>query len=424
MYGMLFNMTNFSGTTLFRTIVFVCTITLSSCSLLRPPTLSNDDISGTYYGQIPGNYSFVYLVFHIDAQLNYTLYYTEKGGDIARLSHHARLHKDSFIQMFYTKKQFFTLKQTQKGWVFMDKHHFFSENSDVKTPVVKADRPYTDDQMRNKLMKLSGFYLSFYQNQQLRVDLGLDHQLRFKLPVSLFQKYDSSFLSKTNNTYIEGRLPFKSKHILLHEDGGFSIPLIIQYQHISSHDHTTHSLAIDPSKDYPFVIKVISINDSNTLNEQTKKALLFEGKISDTSTTLEALDMSVFMFHPIALIDGKWDLIRLNQHPVEYIRFPHTIPSIDFQKSATIFTGFDGCNQLFGNISFKEGGQLEFKGIPGSTKKYCKDTDDVTFLSLFIGSTQYVIKGNTLTLSGEEGSLTFLKSNHSNHENQEIDDDD
>jgi heat shock protein HslJ len=424
MYGMLLNMTVFSGTNLIRIVGFVVVLTFASCSLLRPPTLSKEDVTGTFYGQIPGNHSFVSLVFDIDDQLHYTLYYTGQDGDIARLSHHARLHKDSFVQLFYTKKQFFTLKKTKKGWEFMDKHRFFSENSHVKTPLSKADRTFTDDQMRNKLMKLSGYYLSFNQNQQVRLDFGLDHQLRFKLPISLFQINDSSFISKTNTTYLEGRLPFKSKHILLHEDGGFSIPLIIKPQHFTIQEQTINAIAIDPLKEYPFLIKVNSINDSNTLNEHTKRALFLDGNLSETASSIEGLDLSVFMYHPVALIDGKWDLIRFNQHPVEYIRFPHYIPSIDFQKSASIFTGFDGCNQLFGNIFFKEGGQLEFKGIPGSTKKYCEDTDDMTFLSLFIGSTRYDIKGNTLTLSGEEGSLTFLKSNHSTPENQETNEDD
>jgi heat shock protein HslJ len=90
------------------------------------------------------------------------------------------------------------------------------------------------------------------------------------------------------------------------------------------------------------------------------------------------------------------------------MRFSFSTPSLLFQKFGKSMIGNDGCNELFGNFNFDQH-HISLKGALGQTKKFCQDTDDVTFKEMLTSSNTYKIGGDTLNLIGPEGRLTFRK---------------
>lgn len=108
----------------------------------------------------------------------------------------------------------------------------------------------------------------------------------------------------------------------------------------------------------------------------------------------------------IRLSDGRWQLMELHD---SYIDLPDTLrPWVEFSSSKDQFTGYGGCNHLFGAVEIT-GNVWAFKEI-GATKMACERLvveDD--FIDALTRSNRYRQEGDRLIILRDEEELAKFK---------------
>lgn len=108
-----------------------------------------------------------------------------------------------------------------------------------------------------------------------------------------------------------------------------------------------------------------------------------------------------------SLHEGEWILIELNDSPID---LPDSLrPMLEFASTRDQFTGYGGCNKLFGAIKIT-GEVWTFKEI-GATKMACdRLVLEQDFISALGKSNRYRQEGEKLYLLRDEVELAVLKN--------------
>lgn len=112
------------------------------------------------------------------------------------------------------------------------------------------------------------------------------------------------------------------------------------------------------------------------------------------------------------MLDKKdWQWIK-NVDPKGQVIEPNSpdkfVISLDYEAKS--FTARTDCNRFFGGFSIK-GKNIAFSNI-GSTRMFCKDSQERIFIDQLASSVSYVLESssNAVILSSRNGSKIFLKS--------------
>jgi len=108
------------------------------------------------------------------------------------------------------------------------------------------------------------------------------------------------------------------------------------------------------------------------------------------------------------IIDGKWSLARLNDHPINK---KVSLPQLEIRLSQMRIGGFGGCNNYSAAIQKLTGDSIQL-GPLMSTKKAClKDHIENEYYQALKSVTTYKVEGDKLIFFNKEGNkvLTFLK---------------
>jgi heat shock protein HslJ len=142
------------------------------------------------------------------------------------------------------------------------------------------------------------------------------------------------------------------------------------------------------------MVKSASVGNYDVRIESGKKNLKGSGKI---------LNGGIFL-------NGNWALYKINEKKLSTYKFKDRAPEIFIQDNGKAFFGNNGCNQIFGTLSFTDD-EVQFQTPIGSTKMFCEDVDDMLFMEIFSNATNYQLKGSVLTFSSAKGVLEFNKTN-------------
>lgn len=109
------------------------------------------------------------------------------------------------------------------------------------------------------------------------------------------------------------------------------------------------------------------------------------------------------------VLKGKWKLVNLRG---ENIIMKSNIPYIQFDTLENSVSGYDGCNQFFGEMNYSSNNKLRFKGL-ASTKMMCLDMSiPDMFTAAMLEMKSYKQIGQTLELVDQKGItiITLKKS--------------
>ncbi len=107
------------------------------------------------------------------------------------------------------------------------------------------------------------------------------------------------------------------------------------------------------------------------------------------------------------LTGTKWSLYELKGIGVENSQYKKEIPFIIFKSDVTEFSGYGGCNNMFGKFYFNSD-TLIIRNI-ASTKMYCGDKNiEMEFFKVLKQSVTFKIKENILMLS-DTAQVPILK---------------
>lgn len=102
-----------------------------------------------------------------------------------------------------------------------------------------------------------------------------------------------------------------------------------------------------------------------------------------------------------------WVLEELNGEKVSSSEFPREFPRMEIQAADQSFSGFTGCNQMFGKINV-ENGMFQFQNV-GTTKMLCDGVSEITFLKTMELVTHYQLKNLKLILYTSTGKMLIFK---------------
>ncbi len=349
-------------------------ILVSGCQLLStiftkklPPL---NEIAGNYYGILQGNQTgFNSLVLNIDTLGNFTASYMSSDQKIHQFHNKLKVNKDSTFNLTDSlgRTIVFKYKDGDASLLVKEKLHNAFENS--KAPLEKTTLDFSDANARkNQLFAIQGYYAVLSDKTEQAKNNNTQWEILLRS--------DNSFQFLYAPLAIQSTVPFKSQDIILLADGGYK---------------------------FDFEVNNIQFNVKSTKDFQAQL------EVKDLQTNLlKSHKGTAEIYIQSAFLDGSWKLISLKGHPINYMRFSFSTPSLLFQKFGKSMIGNDGCNELFGNFNFDQH-HISLKGALGQTKKFCQDTDDVTFKEMLTSSNTYKIGGDTLNLIGPEGRLTFRK---------------
>lgn len=105
-------------------------------------------------------------------------------------------------------------------------------------------------------------------------------------------------------------------------------------------------------------------------------------------------------------LEGDWQLSEIPDFNIDDLS---EIPKLSFITQDSTYSGYTGCNNFHGNITFSES-KITFGPGP-MTRAYCDDKGlEASFLNLLFSSSEFHIDGNELELSdGSNKLLTFQK---------------
>jgi heat shock protein HslJ len=105
---------------------------------------------------------------------------------------------------------------------------------------------------------------------------------------------------------------------------------------------------------------------------------------------------------------GRWMLIAINEQSVSEEIFAEGIPYIEIKEKDRIFSGFTGCNLIQGQYNIS--GNTIAIGKIISSKRYCENIPEQSFLEALEQSEAYSINGTALYLINKETRLLgFIK---------------
>ena len=104
-----------------------------------------------------------------------------------------------------------------------------------------------------------------------------------------------------------------------------------------------------------------------------------------------------------------WALIEVNGRTVTADQFPNEKPHFEFNLETKRMSGFAGCNQVNGNISFGYNKMIIDELI--STRMYCEETSTIEeeILKVLKSEPVYDLQLLRLTIESEEGNIVLKK---------------
>jgi heat shock protein HslJ len=107
-------------------------------------------------------------------------------------------------------------------------------------------------------------------------------------------------------------------------------------------------------------------------------------------------------------LQSKWMLELMNGTAVSPEDYPMGLPFLELKPADSTASGFTGCNRYIGSSITPSPGQLSF-GSFGTTKMYCDNIDEASFLDNLTKTNRYIRKDNKLTLLSDETELMVFK---------------
>lgn len=103
-----------------------------------------------------------------------------------------------------------------------------------------------------------------------------------------------------------------------------------------------------------------------------------------------------------------WVLQWMEGYAVDSTTFPQELPRLELNPADSSVVGFTGCNNLNGNITCTDDGQLSFGAI-GTTRMYCEIVPEPAFLDFLTKTDTYSRDGLTLWLLADGKKLLGFK---------------
>ena len=107
------------------------------------------------------------------------------------------------------------------------------------------------------------------------------------------------------------------------------------------------------------------------------------------------------------LLEGRWDITRLNGKAVEQ---SEETPFLGFNTAQGQLYGYTGCNRITGALNMKEvlKGKISLDGL-GSTRMLCRDTRFETEMLATLGQARRIeLKDASLQLCDAQGKVLMV----------------
>ena len=107
-------------------------------------------------------------------------------------------------------------------------------------------------------------------------------------------------------------------------------------------------------------------------------------------------------------LNGNWVLFSLNGDKANVENFRERLPFINIDTKEKKFTGFGGCNQIFGQI-ISEKGLLSFSNIAQSKMLCAPPNKEGEFLKALQSTTNFEINNDQLILSNPDKKIMVFQ---------------
>lgn len=108
-------------------------------------------------------------------------------------------------------------------------------------------------------------------------------------------------------------------------------------------------------------------------------------------------------------LEGEWTLTAMGNKDLKTL-FPNKMPKLNFEIATKRVNGNDGCNNIMGGYTVKEGNVISLGEKMASTMMFCSGVADGEYTETLQTVTSFEIADGKLNLkSGKDIVLTFTK---------------